>query len=201
MPDPAVPDRYLSRLGIFFVIDTNLVDEESPEMDELRSLHEQGWFDLTRTDVMDTELRRAPDLKRARLLSLSGQYVEHQQPVALGGDDRNRLDRLFSILFPGQEWAATRSSNCRDTAHVAMAIRYGAKGFLTRDRGLLGKAGEVKAAFDSFTIGEPAWALAFVQRLRARYEVRTRDQDSTPQRPDLASRVAGPGTSSPRKGV
>jgi hypothetical protein len=170
-------DRYRSRTGWQLVIDTNTVDYEGEAMVELRRLHTDGWINLTRTDTMDTELEGAKDpAKRADLLALSSEYVEHLGPFVLdhsrpdssvGGSDEDeaRLASVFAVLFPGADRAATTPNNVRDAMHVATAIRYGANAFVTRDGNHLRRDTQVRAAFNDFGIYSPERAVVTARRL------------------------------------
>jgi hypothetical protein len=183
-----VPSRaHLELLGLRFYFDTNFVDDATPAAIELRALHSAGWIGLQRTDTVDTELAGDADgARRTNLLAKSTEFVESFGPLvwdhsrwdsAVWGsdDDSARLNAVYAILFPGSDRAAsgTRRSQrkLRDAMHVATAIRYGADGFITRDhRDLLRKAKQIAAAFDHFQIMLPEDALAFVQRVKARWD-------------------------------
>lgn len=75
----------------------------------LRSVDEEAWIDLSRTDTMDTELAAAPDEIRKGLLESSAEYVEVLGPLVfnhsrldhavLGNDDdRDLLERVFGTV-------------------------------------------------------------------------------------------------------
>jgi hypothetical protein len=179
--DPeSIPARFLSRTGLRFVLDTHLLDDESLEMVKLRELHEDGWIDLTRTDVMDTELQEAAPEKAGHLLMLSGEYVEHFGPMVLdhsrwdrsvwgSEDDAARLETVFAILFPGADRRAARRQHTRDAMNVATAIRYGATGFITNEKRLLNKSEVVKERFNGFLLYSPSQALVVSERFVARH--------------------------------
>lgn len=61
MDDHSIPPEHQNRLSLRFVIDTHILDDGAGETDELWRLHRAGWFNLTRTDVLDTELRPKSD--------------------------------------------------------------------------------------------------------------------------------------------
>ena len=141
----------------------------------LRSLHEEGWIDLSRTDTMDTELTAAPDEIRTGLLESSAEYVEVLGPLVFNhsrldhavvgnDDDRDLLERVFGTVHPDVEITAARRQHKRDAMHIATTIRYGLNGFITNDRQLLSRADAVKTAFDGFLILSPGAALAISQR-------------------------------------
>lgn len=171
----AVPDDYRSRTSLHFVIDTNTVDDVSPEMLCLRHRHTTGWINLTRTDTMDTELSSAGEERRDDLLEQSRQYVEHLGPMVLdhsrldhcvitSSEDENRMRRVFAILLPAADWQTARRNHIRDAMHVSTAIRYAATGFVTNDQGLLKRDAALRAAFDNFRVLGPTAALKLTER-------------------------------------
>lgn len=179
-----VPDAFQNRTDLALVVDCNFITAApSSEMVRLQELHDRGWINLTRTDTMDTELAAASDDKRDALLEQSRQYVEHFGPtvighsrlgscVVAGDEDEDRHDRVFRILFPGVVPATAKVNHFRDAMHVATAIRYGAKGFVTNERRLLNKDPAMREAFNNFRILSPADALALGERLVAKYMLR-----------------------------
>lgn len=173
----------LNRLGLSFVLDTHLIDDPAAAMENLRQMHNAGWLDLTRTDVMDTELSTANADHRAVLLSLSGNLIEHLGPAVpdhsrlgsavIGSQiDSDRVDSVFSTLFPGADRATARRQHVCDAMNVATAIRYGATGLLTRERRLLNKSATIRQRFNGFFLNTPERALEVALRLKHRYEVR-----------------------------
>jgi hypothetical protein len=175
-----IPERFLSRTELRFVLDTHLLDDKSPEMVKLRELHEGGWIDLTRTDVMDTELQGAGPDKVRRLLALSGQYVEHLGPAVLdhsrfdhavfgSEEDGQRLDAVFAVLFPGADRKTCRPQHLRDAMNVATARRYGATGFVTKEKRLLNKGDAVKEQFNGFVLCSPTKCLEISDRFVAKH--------------------------------
>ena len=182
--------RVQSRLGITFCFDTNLVDDRSATMEELRELHRAGWINLTRTDTVDLELADHPLAdKRERLLAESRDYAEYAGPLTFdhsrwdhavwGGDtDADRFYLVRKTLFPESdpldETAPRAKQRLRDAKHVDTAIRYGANGLITKDRkDLLSRAEPIKEAFNGFLIVDPDQALTIVKRLKARHDVRS----------------------------
>lgn len=152
-----------------------MVDERDIAMDALRQCHENGWIDLARTDTMDTELLKAEEHKQSELLAESCKYVEVLGPLVMdqsrlnhsvrgSSQDEDRIDTVFSVLFPGADRNATTPNNMRDAMHVATAIRYAYTGFVTRERRLLNKAAAVRAKFDSFLMVDPEAAVEIVRR-------------------------------------
>lgn len=138
-------------LGLGFIVDTNVIDDESPASAALRAHASAGRIRLSRTDVVDTELAGAPPEKRAQLLQRSAELDEYLGPLVLdhsrlgyavvgGAADEERLERVFRVLHPGGDRQKPGSHDLRDAMHVATAIRYGADGFITLDKGSSGSA-------------------------------------------------------------
>ena len=179
----STPAKWQNRTELTFVVDNHIVDSEITEAVELRRLDEQGWTDLILTDVTKTEWHDAdPDLQAA-LLDRAVDYGEILGPMVLGHSrwgssvwgsaaDEDRLQRVFSILFPGADMATARKQHIRDAMNVATAIRYGSNCFVTNDGRLLNKRDAIKAAFNGFLVASPEAALAFAQRMIKRYEAR-----------------------------
>lgn len=112
MVEPTVPPKYVSATGLAFVIDTNIIDDASPDVAALRLLHDEGWINLTRSDTVDTELVKAENEKRDGLLAESSEFVEHLGPMVLdqsrwdhgvwaSDEDGDRLTAVAAILYPG----------------------------------------------------------------------------------------------------
>lgn len=190
MDDHSIPPEHQNRLSLRFVIDTHILDDGARETDELWRLHRAGWFNLTRTDVLDTELLAAPEERRSDLLARSGELTEHFGPLVLdhsrldhavlgGRTDEELLHRVFALLYPGAVWGAARPQHTRDAMHVAWAIRYGADGFITRDRRLLNKREAVARAFDGFLILEPAETVDRINRRKRREDAILRTKESS----------------------
>lgn len=183
------PRRHL-RLGLRFYFDTNFVEDHSDAATQLREYHRAGSVDLWRTDTVDTELASASDERTRRdLLDASAPYVESLGVAVVGhsrfdhsfvGDDADeaRLDRVYCILFPNSDRHDTSTGRSRrklrDAMHIATAVRYGCSGFITRDNGdLVPKAAAIEKAF-GLRIMQPEQAVAFVERIAARYDARSR---------------------------
>lgn len=183
-PESSVPDRFKNRTGRAFAIDTNFVDDPSPAAAELRTLHEAGWINLSRSDTLVTELLGArDDAHREELISTASEYVEHRGPAIWGRfrwdssvwpteEDAERVSTVFEILHPDSSMPDTRRNHVRDAMHVATAIRYGLNGFVTRDDGILAKQAKIKERFNGFVVCDPDQALTIsrrrVERARAR---------------------------------
>ncbi|MFD5254714.1 hypothetical protein ACFWM5_17970 [Streptomyces bobili] len=156
--------------SLVFYIDTHILDAPDTETVLLRQLHEASWINLRRTDAMDTELGSAPEEKWVTLTEASASYAESFGPMVLdhsrldhcvlGSDeDIARNDLVFSTLFPGADRATCRKNHIRDAMHVATAIRYGGRAFITHERKLLNKSDQIAALFQGFRIWSPTEAL------------------------------------------
>jgi hypothetical protein len=145
MDEELASASYENRTGLVFMIDTHIPDSDVPEAVELRNLHEQGWIELIKSDVLDTELRGASDPeRREQLLEGSRSYVEYQGAMVWGysdwghgvwgsPQDEELRKRVLTILFPGVPIDTTKRQHIRDAMHVATAIRYNVNGFVTRE--------------------------------------------------------------------
>jgi hypothetical protein len=81
---------------------------------------------------------------------------------------------VLAIIGPDIERESKRGRKTfRDAMHVATAIRYAADAFVTREQRLLGADTRVTDEFDGFRVMSPERALAFVDRMKVRYETRT----------------------------
>ena len=177
-------------LGRRFAIDTNIVGNRTPAVSSLWRYHDTGWIQLVKTDTLDTELAGTSDpAKRDRLLREVAPLVEQLGPLVLdhsrlnfsvtGSDaDQASLNEVIQVLYgeddPRRPGAARSRQRIRDAMHVNTAKRYGLDGLVTLDKkDLLDREPAIREAFGGgFQIYDPERALAFVERLRARYEVR-----------------------------
>jgi hypothetical protein len=176
-------------LGLLLYVDNNFIGDPSDAAESLRTFNREGWINLGRTDTVDTELADAKDpVKLAGLLEESATYVESLGPAVFGHsrfdhatfageEDIDRIDAVYAILFPGSDQHDSSTGRARrklrDAMHIATAIRYGGTVFVTRDHDdLVTKSDAIAAAFNGFTIKTPEGALAFVQRVKARYHQR-----------------------------
>jgi hypothetical protein len=186
----------MSVLGLRFVIDTHLIDNESVDMAALWRLHESRMIQLLRTDVMDTELSQAKDKEqRERLLALSAALPEQLGVLVLDhsrldhavlgcDEDAAQWDKVWNVLSPGRDRASADRRHVRDAMNVWTAMRYGANAFVTldgsgKDKGILDRAQAVRAAFNDFALMTPAQALAFSDRMLTRHKVRSSRTDQT----------------------
>lgn len=165
--------RTLNLLGLNLYVDVHFVDDTGSSSLELRRLWDNGWILLARTDVLGTELLGCADpAKRQALEDLSSPYSEAMGPLVLGHSrldhavlgsevDKDRLDSVYSILFPGvPDRSLATPNHLRDAMHVATAIRCGGHAFITSERRLLNKDATISTAFSGFRIWRPADALA-----------------------------------------
>ncbi|MGW0899859.1 hypothetical protein ACWD0G_23250 [Streptomyces goshikiensis] len=157
--------------SLVYFIDTHILDAEDGASVRLRRLYEEKWVSLRRTDAMDTELDAAPAEKWADLTGASALYAESYGPAIL---DHSRLDHsvvasdedvardtlVFETLFPGAVRATCRKNHIRDAMHVATAIRYGGRSFVTKERKLLNKSTRISELFPGFSIWSPTQAVA-----------------------------------------
>ena len=106
----------------------------------------------------------------------SGGQSRWDSSVFGSSEDQARLDTVFAILFPGAERTSTRGNNVRDAMHISTAIRYGAFGFVTRDRKLLNKFQQIADRFQGFRVWPPEDAVAeAIDRIRAARELHRRE--------------------------
>jgi len=119
--------------GLTLYIDTHILDAEEDASVRLRRLRQEGWIELQRTDVMDTEIAAAPDDKWPSLTEASAEYPEALGPMVVGHsrvgfavvgseEDVDRLDGVFAVLFPNVNRATSRKNHIRDAMHIATAI-------------------------------------------------------------------------------
>ena len=178
----------MNRLGLIFYVDTNFIGDKSPVAEALRALERDGWIALQKADTVDTELLDAADeARRDELLDESAAYIESQGPMVwdhsrwdhgvwAGRDDEERIDLVYRTLCPNSDRAASTGRGrrkMRDAMHVATAIRCDASAFITRDeRDLVSRSDAIAKKFNGFRIMTPETALAFAERMKARYDHR-----------------------------
>jgi hypothetical protein len=170
------PDRRLkpeiSVTGLCLYFDTNVIRDQSEAVRLLWRCRQEGWVRIQRTDVMDTELETARSDKRNWLLEESGLLAESLGALVLDnsrvdsaviGTDRDRADfrDAFSILHPNLAVADACDNDIRDAMHVCGAARYGADFFVTRDKGILRKSGQLLERFAA-SAGDPETVLVAV---------------------------------------
>ncbi|MCQ1575348.1 hypothetical protein [Streptomyces parvus] len=156
--------------GTVFYVDTNVIDDTSSPAVLLRDFWSTGWISLMRTDVMDTELDGAKDPALwAALTEESARYPESlgawvlghsrlDSTILGGASDEELHAEIFAVLKPGVDRWNCRSNHTRDVMHVATAMRYGAKRFVTNDAQMLKRSHEVAAQFAGFQILNPPQA-------------------------------------------
>jgi hypothetical protein len=180
--------RCQNRTGLIFAIDNHIVDGETPAELALKRLNKDGWIELVLTDVTRTEWLAAKPERRQQLEELAIGYVEYWGPMVLGqsrlggsvlgsSEDQERLEAVFSALFPDADFRTGRTQHVRDAMNVATDIRYGLNGFITRDgigekRGVLDRADAIKASFNDFSVLSPEQAVALAERMIQRWSVR-----------------------------
>lgn len=178
-------DTQENRTGLVLIIDNHIVDGMTDGERQLKAFHGDGWIDLILTDVTKTEWLDTEPSRRATLVELSVNYAEYYGPMVLGdsrieasvigsSQDDDRLRKVFDLLFPGTTMEVTRKQNRRDAMNIATAIRYGAHGFVTRDKKLLqvAKVRAIGDAFNSFLVMSPDRACVIVRRQVSRWNAR-----------------------------
>jgi hypothetical protein len=145
-----------------FFADTNVIDEDSAGMSQLRTLHRQGIIEVCRSSAMDRDLDRDPDRteRQARAAEFTpwiGVWVLGESRLGidtrLGSSQEAELwDALWTVVSPGRVRASTRRNHRLDALHLHTAITAGAVAFVTRDgegrrKGLLDRADAVFATF------------------------------------------------------
>lgn len=128
-----------NELSLRLFVDSNFIGDRSYAARFLRRLHAEQCIILQRSDTLEEELANAPEQKRAALQGEARGY-----PEAFGQDDES-VEELRRIVKPGvTNWNRTRQQHVRDVKHLHTATRYAADAFVTSDRALLAKAGELK---------------------------------------------------------
>lgn len=178
------------RLGRIFFFDNSVVGSGSESWAQLRGLADGGWIELWRASALGDDLARDSDMLRRSRLEEEAAYPEmlgvfvrgesRLNSAVLGSDEEARMfERLFAAVFPGTDRSSesrTTSSKRRDVMHLHTCKKYGSDGFITRDTPLLKKADVLRRDFD-IEVFSPDSAIAFVNRLRARYDVRCRSAE------------------------
>jgi len=185
-------------LHLRYVIDTNLIDDQSDAMEGLWRYHDDRMIQLSRTDVMDTELSEDLDpARRARLLALS-EVLPEQSGILVWGHSRfdhavwcsdtdaAEWDRIWTVMHPGRDRGTASDNDIRDAMHVMTARRYGADAFVTLDgsgkrKGILGRAEAVRREL-GFEIWTPTQALDWANAAKARSAERARCNAAIQQR-------------------
>ena len=133
-------------------IDVHIIDNQSPAACTLRRLNEVGWIYLQQADTLITEISGTADVdKFDRLAEAASPYPVMMGPMILnhsvlnlsvlgGPEDEVRLRAVYATLWPnssyevdGANTSAKGRTRFRDAMHVATAVRYGLRGFVTLD--------------------------------------------------------------------
>ena len=166
-------------------MDGNVYDEDSAAAARLRELEADRWILLQSTFSIlnevaateDTDKRdRMLDEAEGRLASLDVWVLGYGKlgQVVVGGEaDAALMDRIWQVAKPGVDRATASDSHHRDVIALHTAIRNRRDGFITRDRQLLNKAGNVKAEFSGFLLFNPEDCVEFVQDRVGVYRRRT----------------------------
>ena len=180
------------RTDLHLVVDSNFITPtQLPEMIRLDELSRDRVIYLSKTDTLDIEVADTPeDDKRAALLEQSSGYIEPHGPwvldhsrldhcVVAATEDVARIDKVYAILFPAVDRLTASNNHLRDAMHVATAIRYGARGFVTTETRMLNKDVAIRETFTDFRILSPGQAVVLAERLLAKatlLEERTRER-------------------------
>jgi hypothetical protein len=148
----------------------------------LLALHRLGYIRLARSDVLGTELLRAPPLIADQIQAEARPLSEYLGPLVLdhsrldhavlgSSGDSLLLDEVLDLLFPGKTLATASFRIVRDAMHVAWSIRFAFDALITEDRRLLKRDAAFRERF-GFMIVSPAAALIIALRLQGRAEIR-----------------------------
>lgn len=185
------------------MLDTNawidLAEDRDPYVSRLFRFKDEGFVDLHKCDVVDTERTEgvSDELATARILETAGTIEVLGPAVSNHGrlfhsvyaseDDERRLDRVFGLLFPnrGRDGSSvTEVHSLRDAMQVATAIRYGYEAFVTSDPEVLRGATRIHEQRDwHLRILRPADAVRWVEQAQARTLERERRRQA-PRPPD-----------------
>lgn len=166
------PEVALTGLCLYF--DTNIIGDQAKAVQDLWRCRTEGWIRIQRTDTMDLELERASELKRPDLLAESAQLAEslggirfraaEGVPEMTGSDQSKRdLEDAFQILHPGSTELPQSGNDVRDAMHICCAARYAAQIFVTRDKGILKRALQIRGRFN-LEVADPEQTLIHVEK-------------------------------------
>ncbi|MGH9054015.1 MAG: hypothetical protein ACRDWX_13600 [Acidimicrobiia bacterium] len=169
-----------NHLGLSFMLDTNTVTDDSPAMQGLLELHQAGWIEVARSDVVETEFLKASSDKREELLEDARRFSEYLGPAVWGHsrwgsalwgseEDKTLLERVFAAVYSNRGYGSV-SNDLRDAMHVAWAVRYGKTALVTRDKAMLKANERVSETFNGFSIWTPEKALQVAQRRKANHD-------------------------------
>jgi hypothetical protein len=125
------------------------LDQGQTEASELDRLDREGWIDLIKMDVLDTELARNRDPEQlAQRLARSSTFVEYFGPMVLGysrldhsvlasQEDVALLEQVLSVLWPHARMDTANRHQVGDAMHVAWSIRNRTNGLITSDQRIL----------------------------------------------------------------
>ena len=180
-PDPLKPEVSLTGLCLYF--DTNIVGDSAKAVRDLWRCRAEGWIRIQRTDTMDQELERASKLKREDLLaesgrlaeSLGGVYLEVGGCVSGSSQSQRDFEDAFQMLHPGSNKLPRRGNDIRDAMHITCAARYSAQFFVTRDKGILKRAPQIRERF-GLDVADPEQTLLHVEQaidltMRAHHQI------------------------------
>ena len=132
---------------------------------------------------MDQELERASKLKREDLLaesgrlaeSLGGVYLEVGGCVSGSSQSQRDFEDAFQMLHPGSNKLPRRGNDIRDAMHITCAARYSAQFFVTRDKGILKRAPQIRERF-GLDVADPEQTLLHVEQaidltMRAHHQI------------------------------
>lgn len=171
-PNLIKPEIALTGLCLYF--DTNIIGDRAKAVRDLWRCRTEGWIRIQRTDTMDLELERASELKRQDLLAESGQLAESLGGVrmelaeGLGQEawsvkSQRDFEDAFKILHPGTTGPPRRSNDVRDAMHIYCAAKYAAQFFVTRDKGILKRAPQIRERF-GLEVAAPEQTLIHVDK-------------------------------------
>lgn len=170
-PDLLKPE--IAPTGLCLYFDTNIIGDQAKAVRDFWRCRTEGWIRIQRTDTMDLELERASELKRQDLLAESGQLAdsggvrmelaESIRQVAWIIRSQRDLDVAHQILHPGTTEPPRRSNDLRDAMHIYCAAKYAAQFFVTRDKGILIRAPQIRERF-GLEVADPEQTLIHVDK-------------------------------------
>lgn len=157
-------DAGRNALGTTYYLDSNafidLVKDPSVEtpMGFLYTAYLRGWIGICITDTLGVERtkRFGEDLG---VHDPSLWFFESMGPMVLGHsrcdssvfgsvEDDERISDVLAVLHPARSRGSLSENDIRDGMHLATTLRYGARLFVTRDKGILKKTDELATKFE-----------------------------------------------------